>query len=247
LTPIPAINFRKQITLNSIFVPASTADFTGANMNSQKIISTAALALLISALTAQATSIKISSLPFNITTPGTYVLAADLSYPSQQNAAITIATSIKGPVVLDLKGHTLTGGGGYSIAVGIGYFAGSTVANASSITVQNGAVQNFGYGVWGETTSVYLTNIEVNSIAFHISQTPNNASAGVIFSQVDSSTVNNCSFFSADTGIEDNQSAGGNIYTNNSFVGTGECLTVIGQNNGVPTVLAHCRFSEPAN
>jgi hypothetical protein len=216
-------------------------------MNSQKIISTAALALLISALTAQAASIKISSLPFNITAPGTYVLAADLSYPSQQNAAITIATSIQGPVVLDLKGHTLTGGGGYSIAVGIGTFAGSTQANSRSITVQNGTVQNFGFGVWAEIAGVYLTDIEVNSIAFHISQTPNNASAGVIFSQVDSSTITNCSFFSADTGIEDNQSAGGNAYTNNSFVGTGDSLTVGGQNNGVPTILAHCRFGQPAN
>ncbi len=89
--------------------------------------------------------------------------------------------------------------------------------------------------------------IEVNAIAFHISQIPNNASAGVIFSQVDSSTITNCTFFSADTGIEDYQSQGGNSYSNNTFVGTGEMLTIGGQNNGVPTTLANCRFGGPAN
>jgi hypothetical protein len=101
--------------------------------------------------------------------------------------------------------------------------AGSTVANSNSITIENGKMQNFGFGVWAEIAGVYLTNIEVNNIAFSISQTPNNASAGVIFSQVNSSTISNCAFLSADTGIEDNQSGGGNNYTNNSFTGTGEC------------------------
>jgi hypothetical protein len=215
-------------------------------MNQQKIISTAVLGLLMSALTAQAASIKISSLPFNITAPGTYVVTANLSYPSQQNAAITISTSIPGAVVLNLQGHTLTGSGGYGIAVGIGVFAGSTVKNTHPITIENGTVQNFGFGVWAEIANVYLTDIEVNSIAFHISQTANNASAGVLFSQVDSSVVSNCSFFSADTGIEDNMSRGGNSYSNNTFLGTAECLTV-SPSNGVPAVLANCRFSGPSN
>jgi hypothetical protein len=150
-------------------------------------------------------------------------------------------------VVLDLKGHTLTGGGSYSIAVGIGSFAGSSQPNTHSITIENGSLQNFGFGVWAEIAGVYLSQIEVNSIAFHISQTLNNASAGVIFSQVDSSTISNCSFFSADTGIEDNLSQGGNSYSNNTFVGTGEMLTIGGQNNGVPSTLANCHFSGPPN
>jgi hypothetical protein len=141
----------------------------------------------------------------------------------------------------------LTGGGSYSIGVGIGVFAGSTVANSSSITIENGKLQNFGFGVWAEIAGVYLTNVEVNNIAFSISQTPNNASAGVLLSQVNTSTISNCTFFAADTGIEDNQSRGGNIYTNNSFIGTGECLSVIGQNNGVPTILQNCRFGGPTN
>jgi hypothetical protein len=98
-----------------------------------------------------------------------------------------------------------------------------------------------------EIAGVYLTEIEVTNITFHVFQTPNNASAGVIFSQVDSSSISNCAFFSADTGIEDNMSGGGNTYNNNFFTGTAECLTVGGQNNGVPTTLANCRFGGPPN
>jgi outer membrane lipoprotein SlyB len=110
-------------------------------MNLPKIISSVVLSLLMSAFSTQAANIKIASLPFNIT--GTYVLSANLSYPSQQNVAITIP----GAVILDLQGHTLSGGGGYSIAVGIGTFAGSTIKNSDPIIVQNGTLQNFGFGL----------------------------------------------------------------------------------------------------
>lgn len=200
-----------------------------------------------------AAPIPITYLPFHITAPGTYVVTANLSYPAQPtnqnaNAAITIATSIPGSVILDLKGHTLTGGGFYSVVVGIGFFDGSTKANTHSITIQNGTVQNFGYGVWAEIPGVNLTNIEVNSIAFHLSQTPNSSSTGVLFSQVNSSTVRNCSFFSAaDYGIRDLQSTGGNTYSNNTFnLGGADCLTVGGQNFN-PTVVDSCRVGGPAN
>jgi hypothetical protein len=114
-------------------------------MNLPKIISSVVLSLLMSAFSTQAANIKIASLPFNIT--GTYVLSANLSYPSQQNVAITISTAIPGAVILDLQGHTLSGGGGYSIAVGIGTFAGSTIKNSDPIIVQNGTLQNFGFGL----------------------------------------------------------------------------------------------------
>jgi hypothetical protein len=202
------------------------------------------------AVAGQPTNIPITYLPFHITAPGTYVVTANLSYPAQPtnqdaNAAITISTSIPGAVVLDLKGHTLTGGGYYSVAVGIGSFDGSTKANTHSITVQNGTVQNFGYGVWAEISGVILTNITVNSIAFHISQTPNDTSTGILFSQVSSSTISNCTFFSANNGITDRASTGGNTYSNNTFnLGGGNCLLVSGQNNG-SEVLANCHFAGP--
>jgi hypothetical protein len=193
-----------------------------------------------------AAPIPITYLPFHIKAPGTYVVTANLSYPAQPtnqnvNAAITISTSIPGAVILDLKGHTLTGGGYYSLAVGIGIFDGSTKANTRSITIQNGTVQNFGYGVWAEIPNVSLTGIAVNSIAFHISQTPNNTSTGVLFSQVNSSTVSNCTFFSADNGITDRASLGGNTYSNNIFnLGGAECLTIAGA-----AVIVNCSVGGP--
>jgi hypothetical protein len=81
---------------------------------------------LLSALSAQAANIKISSLPFAITAPGTYVVTGNLTFAATTNvAAITISTAIQGPVIVDLKGFTLTGGAGDSIGVGIGVFAGT--------------------------------------------------------------------------------------------------------------------------
>ena len=74
------------------------------------LLTAAALGLIIvSAITAQAANIPISALPFNITSPGTYVLVSDLNYTAQTGAAITILPNLSGPVILNLRGHTLTG------------------------------------------------------------------------------------------------------------------------------------------
>jgi hypothetical protein len=97
-------------------------------MKSLNSILLTALGLALSTLAAQSANIKISSLPFAITAPGTYVVTGNLSSSEIQNvAAITISTSISGPVILDLKGFTLTGSGGDSIGIGIGLFAGTNV------------------------------------------------------------------------------------------------------------------------
>jgi hypothetical protein len=73
----------------------------------------AAAACLLIPLAAQSANIQISSLPFAITAPGTYVVTGDLTFssPPQPNgasvAAITISTALSGPVVVDLKGLAL--------------------------------------------------------------------------------------------------------------------------------------------
>jgi hypothetical protein len=64
-------------------------------------------------------------------------------------AAITIATSISGPVILDLKGFTLTGSAGNTLGVGIGTFVGTNAPNTNPITIRNGTIKNFGFGVCG--------------------------------------------------------------------------------------------------
>ena len=103
---------------------------------------TAAFGLIMSALSAQSANIQITSLPFTIGAPGTYVLTGNLSFtaPTPPNAstyyaAILVPTSLPGPVILDLKGFTLTSNGANvtaSVGVGIGGgFVGPFVATLS--------------------------------------------------------------------------------------------------------------------
>jgi IS6 family transposase len=64
--------------------------------------------LIMSALSAQSADIQITSLPFSITAPGSYVLTSNLTYTGG-GPAITINLSASGPVVLDLKGYYVNG------------------------------------------------------------------------------------------------------------------------------------------
>jgi hypothetical protein len=205
---------------------------------------------LLSALSAQAANIKITSLPFAITAPGTYVLTANLTFPGQPTdntvAAITISTAIQGPVILDLKGFTLTGAGGDSLGVGIGVFAETGGPNSYPITVRNGSLVGFGFGVWAEGDNFALmSNITVNNLVIKLGPTgqPGNG-AGVIFASAVSSTVSNCSFTGGTYGIEDTASPGGNNYSNDTFIGVNP-LFVTTQNGGIPQVINHCQFGGP--
>jgi hypothetical protein len=164
---------------------------------------------LLSALSAQAANIKITSLPFAITAPGTYVVTGNLTFPATTNvAAITISTAIQGPVIVDLKGFTLTGAAGDSIGVGIGGFAGTNGPNSYPITVRNGSLTNFGFGVWAEAGSFALmSDITVNNLVIHLGATGQSGNgAGVLFSAAVSSTVSNCTFSGGAYGIEDTDS-----------------------------------------
>jgi hypothetical protein len=216
-------------------------------MNLKNTLATAAFGLIMSALAAQSASITISSLPYPITAPGTYVLTGNLTFSSPPSgdavAAITIATSISEPVILDLKGFTLTGSGGNTLGVGIGTFAGTNVPNINPITVRNGTLKNFAFGVWAEIPNVYLSDITVNNIAFYPSPNPNNTETGVIFSQVNSSTISNCTFHSGVWGIEDLQSQGGNVYSNVTFFGNDGMW--VAPANSTPLGINHCAFAAP--
>jgi hypothetical protein len=202
---------------------------------------------LLSALSVQAANIKITSLPFAITAPGTYVITGNLNFQTTTNvAAITISTAIQGPVIVDLKGFTLTGGAGDSIGVGIGVFAGTNGPNSYPITVRNGSLTNFGFGVWAEAGSFALmSDITVNNLVIHLGPTGQSGNgAGVLFSAAVSSTVSNCSFSGGTYGIEDTASPGGNNYSNDTFIGVNP-LFVTTQNGGIPQVINHCQFGGP--
>jgi hypothetical protein len=195
---------------------------------------------LLSALSAQAANIKISSLPFTITAPGTYVLTGNLTFSSYTGPGINISSAAAGPIVLDLKGFTITGDGVSSTAILIGYISPS-VSNTYPITIRNGTITNVmrGVGAFDAFSGAPLFDITVNNMVF------NNISyqggSGIQFGNVSSSTISNCTFNNVYYGIYDANSTGGNSFNNNSYVNNTFCLTV----SSKLITLAHCQFSPP--
>jgi hypothetical protein len=216
----------------------------------------------MSAITAQSADVQITSLPFTIGVPGTYVITGNLSFtaPTPPNAstyyaAILVPTSLPGPVILDLKGFTLTSNGANvtaSVGVGIGGgFVGPFVANAFPITVRNGSLNSFAVGIEasqaepGPVLPPPLTNIAIRNMTFFLLQAPVANSNGIIFFEVDSSTIKNCTFNNCAFGISDVLSAGGNQYTDLTFNNVDEVLVI--SPHAKTIVLDDCNFAAPAN
>jgi len=84
----------------------------------------------------------IRKIPFTIRSPGEYKLANDLSM-SANDVAITVADTAN--VVIDLNGHTVAN----TASVGIGI----AVESSHSVTVRNGTIYGFGYGVKFDSAS----------------------------------------------------------------------------------------------
>jgi hypothetical protein len=84
----------------------------------------------------------IRKIPFTIRSPGEYKLANDLSM-SANDVAIKVADTAN--VVVDLNGHTLAN----TASVGIGI----AVESSHSVTVKNGTIYGFGYGVKFDSAS----------------------------------------------------------------------------------------------
>ena len=125
------------------------------------------------------------------------------------------------------KGFTLTGNGVYSTGVSIAYNAAS--GNTDSIAIRNGTLTNFGYGVITSWINgkVFLSDITVDHVVFNPSPPTNgNGGCGVQFIQVNSSTVNNCTFNGAYQGVLDQLSLGGNSYNNDRFNNVGYSLVL---------------------
>jgi hypothetical protein len=229
-------------------------------MNPRNILLTAALALTMSAFSAHAgqvqsvtttqaaksPSIKISALPFTITAPGTYVLTGNLagSGASGYATAIDIAPTTPGPVVVDLNGFTIDANGNDGVILYGGY---PSVANAYPVTIENGTITNYLYGVYasyGGTPGVYMSDILVKNIVFDSSSV--NGATAIYFGGVNSSSVNNCTIRNVPNGISDNNSALGNSYSNIAFVNVPSPLFVhpsVATNSTV--VLDSCAFSAP--
>jgi hypothetical protein len=199
----------------------------------------AAFGLAMSALSVQSANIKISSLPFYITAPGTYVLTGNPSYVGGgTNPAISINGTIAGPVIVDLKGFTITSD------VGTDYKACVSISGGTGlypITIRNGTIATFEEGV----LDYQVPNVTVNNVTFNLDV------QGVMFEFVTASTVNNCHFNGqwsglGSNGIEDYETPGGNSYNDNTFVAVYSPLTVISVfQNQTPLELERCQFSPP--
>lgn len=96
----------------------------------------ATLALLSAASYGQT---LISSVPYTITSPGTYVLANNFSYGSATGAAITINSA---NVTLNFNGHFLASTTASPSNSGV------TVNQVQNVTIENGTADGFHYGIY---------------------------------------------------------------------------------------------------
>jgi hypothetical protein len=185
-------------------------------------------------------------LPFNITVPGTYVLVHNLSY-SGTAPAITITANLTGPVIVNLKGYALTG---VLEVTPIGVSVEGYAPSVSTITIENGTINNFETGVSaiasnaivGGAWSNFLSGINIRNLVVTGAVNPQDTGAGVFLEAVNNSIISNCSL-SGSYGIRDHQSAGGNLYTNITFINCGLPLLAYGLSGNA--LLEHCQFAPP--
>jgi hypothetical protein len=198
-----------------------------------RILLTAALSLLsvltshtgyaqaVPTQTAKSSSFIISSLPYSITSPGTYVLTSNLTYfdPTGQTAAIGVSgVPLTGPVVINLKGFTLTGSStpnplpNAAVATGIALVGGN---HGVAVTIENGTIKNYGIGV----ASYLFTNVTLNNLIVSGAHTTDVDGRCVRFFRTSNSFIKHCTFSDADYGIQDYETEVGNSYMSDSFTG----------------------------
>jgi hypothetical protein len=174
----------------------------------------------------------ISSVPYTISAPGTYVLGSNLTYSSAAGAAITILSS---NVTLDLGGHYLYFPGTPTSNVGV------YVHNAGNVIIQNGIIAVFHYGIYIEHTGG--TALNSGNIVQNLRLT--NVTYGVVLSTVAESIVRNNQITSLTsnhgTGI-DSEGAGGNLISGNVISGFGAGVFSGGDNYSLENMVSNCGF-----
>ena len=177
------------------------------------------LAILASftAASSKAATITINALPFTITTPGTYVLATDLTMTSAWPGAVAIYISVRssvpnGPVptgntILDLGGHTIHGGA----------FIGVRVDSTAYISVINGTLDGFSDGIDISMGGGTFSHLLIDNITFK--STKNNTS-GITMTKTNGAVVSRCNFIGPMLcGIYDHYSTIGSTFINLNFDG----------------------------
>lgn len=162
--------------------------------------------------------IPITSLPLTITSPGYYYLLSDTYYnPTSLTNRIAI-TVISPGVMIDLRGHTLTGP--FQAEITVPEFLNlNPVAisiQSSNVTVKNGTISGFFFqiGVASLNTEVptYLSNITITAVKF-----TEGGEQSLNLGNVNNSIVSNCSFGHVpEPAIIDDGSQTGNRYLNDT-------------------------------
>jgi hypothetical protein len=101
---------------------------------------------------------KITSVPYEIKTPGFYYLGGNLTYSGSTNA-ITVSAD---DVTLDLMGFSLTNSGA------VGYTYGIIMNGRNNVEIRNGTVRGFNVGVAGDGTKLRAINVRAPNNAFGI-------------------------------------------------------------------------------
>jgi hypothetical protein len=168
----------------------------------------------------------ITALPFNISAPGTYTLAADLTSANLNSVAINIsipAWVAAGNVVLNLTGHTIHGNGA---------FAGMSVSSGGYITIMNGTLDGFNTGIQVNVGGGINSHLLIDNITFKSTKGTN---YGIIMTRTSRAMVSRCSFVGPmSCGITDKYSGLGNTYSNLNFDGKQSVNIQEGGTDGSP-------------
>ena len=174
---------------------------------------------LISVLIASASlthaQTTINSLPYTITAPGTYVLGTSLTYGGSSGSAIQINAS---NVTVDLNGHYINNAAGPTTQT-----SGILATNRANVTIQNGIIVGFSYGIVLNGTTLNINGL-IQNVRLIFSLV-----GGILLSESRNAVVRNCQISEtgysesgavnnpAGIGIVDNESMGGNLISNNNI------------------------------
>jgi hypothetical protein len=145
----------------------------------------------------------ITSVPYTITAPGTYVFANNLTYSLATGDAITVNVS---NVTIDLNGY-------YLYCSASGSANGIYFNNKANIRVKNGEVVGFGAGIFADH-SVPAPTLNVNfgqlieGVRFY------NNSYAMSFFQSTCAVVKNCQFIGGTNGVTFTQGTGNRAIEN---------------------------------
>jgi hypothetical protein len=187
------------------------------------------LALLVSftAASSQAATTTITALPFNISAPGTYVLATDLTVTSPSSGTVAINISIPsflptGNIILDLGGHTIHGGA----------FTGMRVSSTGYITIMNGTLDGFLDGIDVSMGGGSFSHLLIDNITFKSTKYTN---FGITMSKTNGAVVSRCNFIGPmSCGVSDRYSTVGSTFINLNFDGNQTTNIQEGGMDGLP-------------